>query len=451
MSGAARLPPHRHGEDAPLCDVSSAGRAPGDGRPHVVIVGAGFGGLSAAKALARAPVNVTVIDRRNHHLFQPLLYQVATAGLSPAQIAAPIRTILRHQANATVLLDEVTGIDAGRREIVTHRQHIPYDWLLLATGARHSYFGHDDWEAFAPGLKTLEDATAIRRRILLSFELAEIECDAALQTRLLTFVVIGAGPTGVELAGTIAEIARHGLASDFRNIDPASARVMLVEAGPRVLPAFPQSLSDDARRRLERLGVEVLTGAAVTGCDADGITIGERRIAAHTVLWAAGVQASPAAQWLGIAGDRSGRVPVGADLSIPGHDGMFAIGDTALLAGKDGRPLPGIAPVAKQQGVYVARLIVRRTKGLGEPRPFVYRDYGNLATIGRRAAVVDFGRVRLTGFIAWVLWSVAHIFFLIGFRNRLSVSFDWLWSYLTYERGARLVTGAPEDQPGRPE
>jgi NADH dehydrogenase FAD-containing subunit len=442
MTRTFQLPPHRHGDDPALCDISAAARTAA--RPHVVIIGGGFGGLSAATALAREEVSVTVIDRRNHHLFQPLLYQVATAGLSPAQIAAPIRTILRNQKNATVLLGEVTGIDPAKREVMLGTSptgpRILYDYLVIATGARHSYFGRDSWEHYAPGLKSLEDATELRRRILLAFERAEAECDAAEQSRLLTFVIIGAGPTGVEMAGTIAEISHHALASDFRNIDPHATRVVLVEAGPRILPVFPEILSADAQKRLKALGVEIRLGMPVTACDEGGVVVGEERIAARTIIWAAGVAASPAASWLKAPADRAGRVIVRPDLSIPGQDRIFVIGDTASAKDIDGKPLPGLAPVAKQEGAYVAGVIAARVKGMPDPRPFAYRSAGNLATIGRSAAVVDFGKLRLTGFVAWLLWSIAHIFFLIGFRNRLTVAIDWLWAYLTFERGARLIT-----------
>jgi NADH:quinone reductase (non-electrogenic) len=442
------LPPHRHGPGAPLCDVAAARVAHGEDKiPHVVIIGAGFGGLSAAKALAKAPVRVTVIDRRNHHLFQPLLYQVATAALSPADIATPIRSILAKQKNTAVLLGNVVGVDKAHSEVVLDDgQRILFDHLIIATGARHSYFGHNEWEPFAPGLKSLEDATEIRRRILLAFERAEIECHAEERVKLLTFVIIGGGPTGVELAGAIAEIARNALASDFRNIDPKSSRVILIEAAPRLLLAFPQSLSENARKTLVHLGVDVRLGKAVTAIDADGVTLGDERIEARTILWGAGVQASPAASWLGVEGDRAGRVPVGPDLSVTGMPNVFVIGDTAHAEDAKGKPYPGVAPVAKQQGLYVARLIAAQAQGLTLPR-FDYKDFGNLATIGRSSAVVDFGRLHITGFPAWVLWSVAHIYFLIGFRNRFVVALNWLWAYITFERGARLITQGMESAP----
>jgi NADH dehydrogenase len=410
-------------------------------RPHIVIVGAGFGGLSAAHALAGAEADVTVVDRRNHHLFQPLLYQVATAGLSPAQIASPIRAILRRAANVQVLLARVSGVDKDRRTVTLEDRTLAYDTLVLATGARHAYFGHDEWEAVAPGLKKIDDALAIRRRILTAFESAEAAQDDEARRRLLTFVVIGGGPTGVEMAGAIAELARVALRHDFRNIDPREARIVLVEAGPRVLPAFPDSLSDAARRSLEKLGVEVRLGTPVTQCDADGVTVGDDRLPAATLIWAAGVAASSAARWLGAEKDRVGRVLVGPDLTLQGHPEIFCIGDTAQVAGADGKPLPGLAPVAKQQGAYVARVLRARLAGKPAPGPFRYRDYGTLATIGRRAAVADFGWLRLKGTLAWLLWGMVHISFLIGFRNRLIVMLDWIWSYVTFQSGARLITG----------
>jgi NADH:ubiquinone reductase (H+-translocating) len=410
-------------------------------RPHIVIVGAGFGGLNAAHALAGAPADITVVDRRNYHLFQPLLYQVATAGLSPAQIASPIRAILRRAANVQVLLGRVSGIDKERRTVALEDRTLSYDYLILATGARHAYFGHDEWESVAPGLKKIDDATAIRRRILTAFENAEATDDPETRRRLLTFVVIGGGPTGVEMAGATAELARVALRHDFRNIDPREARIVLVEAGPRVLPAFPLELSDAARQSLERLGVEVRLGTPVTQCDTDGVTIGEDRLPAATIVWAAGVAASSAARWLGAEKDRVGRVLVGPDLTLPGHSEIFCIGDTAHVAGADGKPLPGLAPVAKQQGAYVARLLRARLAGKPAPGPFRYRDFGTMATIGRRAAVADFGWLRMKGTVAWLLWCVVHISFLIGFRNRLVVLLDWLWSYVTFQSGARLITG----------
>jgi NADH dehydrogenase len=409
-------------------------------RPRIVIIGAGFGGLNAALPLARADADVTVIDRRNHHLFQPLLYQVATAALSPADIAAPIRGILARQHNAEVTLGTVTGIDTAGRAVLIGDRRIPYDQLVIATGARESYFGHDNWAAVTSGLKSIEDAETMRRRILVAFERAEDVADEIERRRLLTFVIIGGGPTGVELAGALAELARSALARDFRHIEPGSARIVLVEGGPRLLAAFPPRLSDAAARALARLGVELRLGTMVTGCDADCVDLGGERIASCTVIWAAGVTASPAAQWLGVEPGRGGRLPVGPDLTLPGHPEIFAIGDTALVDGAGGA-LPGVAPVAKQQGAYVARVIASRLAGKPPPRPFRYRNYGNLATIGRREAVADFGRVRLTGWVAWLAWGLAHIYFLIGFRNRMAVAVDWLWSYLTYQRGARLITG----------
>ncbi len=418
--------------------------------PRVVIVGAGFGGLAAAAALARAPAEVTVVDRRNYHLFQPLLYQVATAALSPADIAWPIRGILARQANARVEMGRVTGVDRGAREVVLScGRRLPYDYLVLATGAPHSYFGHEDWAHAAPGLKKIDDATLIRQRVLLAFERAEVEPDALEQRRLLTFVVVGAGPTGVEMAGAIAELARNALARDFRHIDPASARVLLVEAGTRVLPSFPDALSRRAQRALEHLGVEVRLARPVTRCDEGGVVLDDERIAARTIVWAAGVMASPAARWLGAQADRSGRVKVREDLSVEGDPDVFVIGDTACAEGADGRLLPGVAPVAKQMGAYVGRRIARRIRGRerGDEPAFRYRDYGAMATIGRKAAVATFGRVRLWGLPAWLLWALAHVYFLIGARNRLVVSVNWAWSYVTFERGARLITGATEEQP----
>jgi NADH:ubiquinone reductase (H+-translocating) len=414
------------------------------GQPRVVIVGAGFGGLSAATALRHEKVEVTVIDRRNYHLFQPLLYQVATAALSPAEIAQPIRSILRRQRNATVLLGRVTGVNTQTRDVLIGDRRVPYDYLIVATGARHNYFGHDEWEAVAPGLKKIEDATDIRRRILLAFEEAENAAHAEERVPMLTFAVVGGGPTGVELAGQIAELAKQALVADFRRIQPHDARVLLIEAGPRLLPAFPERLSAVAKRALERLGVEVRLGAPVTACDDQGVMVGDERIQAGVVIWAAGVAASPAAKWLAAESDRAGRVKVNADLSLPGHPEIFAIGDTVLATDAAGDPLPGVAAVAKQAGKYVAGVICARLRG--QPtRPFRYRNLGNLATIGRTAALADFGWIRLSGWIAWVLWGVVHIYFLIGFRNRLVVALDWLWAYLTFRRGARLITGHSDE------
>jgi NADH dehydrogenase len=407
-----------------------------------VIVGAGFGGLAAATGLGKAPVEVTLIDRRNHHLFQPLLYQVATAGLSPADIAQPIRAILRYQSNASVLLGRVIGVDHAAREVLTGDRRVAYDYLIVATGARHAYFGHDEWEAIAPGLKSIEDATDIRRRILLAFERAEAASDPDERRALLTFVLVGGGPTGVELAGAIAELAKKALTADFRRIDSRQTRVVLVEAGPRLLPVMPERLSAEAKRALEGLGVEVRLGQAVTGCDAEGAMLGDEKIAARTILWAAGVAASPAASWLEAEKDRAGRVKVEPDLTLPGHPEIFVIGDTAAATDAAGKPLPGIAPAAKQAGEYVARVIRARAAGRAAPPPYHYRHLGNLATIGRHAAVADFGWLRLSGRLAWLLWGAVHIFFLIGFRNRIVVLLDWLWSYLTFQRGARLITGS---------
>lgn len=416
------------------------------GEPRVVIVGAGFGGLQAARALQRAPVHVLVIDRNNYHTFQPLLYHVATAGLSPADITAPIRSVLRHQRNAEVLLADVLGVDVQRRCVRVHEpaahvdREVPYDYLILATGAAESYFGHDEWRQYAPGLKSIEDATALRRKILLAFEAAEElwDSDPDRARALLTFVVVGGGPTGVELAGTIAEVAFKTLAKDFRHLDPSSTRVVLVEGLPQILGAFPQSLSQSAKRKLERMGVEVMTGERVEQVDDGGVVAGGNRIAAQTVIWAAGVQASPAGRWLGAEMDRAGRVLVAPDMTVPGHPEVFVIGDTAVI--RDLKPpLPGIAPVAMQQGRYAARVIRARLAGR-EHELFHYFDKGTLATVGRSFAIADIHGLKLTGFIAWVTWMAVHIFFLIGFRNRVLVMFQWAWAYLTYQRGARLIT-----------
>jgi len=411
-------------------------------RPKVVVVGAGFGGLAAAQALKGADVDITMIDKRNHHLFQPLLYQVATASLSPADIAAPIRAILSKNRNTRVLLDRVVGIDSVNGQVLLGSgAPVSYDWLILATGARHSYFGRDDWAEHAPGIKTIEDATAVRRKVLLALERAETETGKARRHALLTFVVIGGGPTGVEMAGAIAELARKAVSRDFRSITPHCSRVILVEGGSRLLAAFPESLSAKAKTQIEKLGVEVMLDARVTAVGPDFVEVGGERIAAHTAIWAAGVQASPAATWLGAEADRAGKVNVGADLRVAGHENVFAIGDTSSCMGPAGRPLPGVAPVAKQQGRFVAEAIKARIAGRKPPAAFRYRDYGNLATIGRRAAVIDFGRIRMSGFAAWLLWSVAHIWFLVGFRSRLAVALTWVWNYLTFARSARLITG----------
>jgi NADH dehydrogenase len=406
-------------------------------RPQVVIVGAGFAGLEAAKRLSGQPVEVTVVDRRNHHLFQPLLYQVATAALSPADIAAPIRSILARAHNVRVLLDSVTGVTPVANRIALKSGHsLPYDWLILATGARHSYFGRDDWADHAPGIKSIEDATAVRRRVLLALERAETESNLKVRNALLTFVVIGGGPTGVEMAGAIAELARQSVSRDFGSITPHCSRVILVEAGSRLLPAFPPELSQRTRQALEQLGVEIRLGEPVTDIGPHHVCLGSETIVCHTTVWAAGVQASPASKWLGARADGAGRVFVDRDLFVLGHTNIFAIGDTASCSDGLGGSLPGVAPVAKQQGRYVADRILGRTM-----QPFRYRDYGNLATIGRRRAVADLGRIRLSGFAAWLVWCVVHIYFLVGFRSRLSVGFHWAWNYFTYARSARLITG----------
>lgn len=415
-------------------------------RPQVVIVGGGFGGLEAARALAHAPVDVTVLDRRNYHVFQPLLYQVATAELSPADIAWPIRAILRRQRNLTVLMAEVTAVDTTARRVQAGSHVIPYDELVLATGATHSYFGRDEWAEVAPGLKTIEDATSIRRELLLAFERAELTEDAAERQRLLTFVIVGGGPTGVELAGAIAEVARHALPADFRRIDPRSARVVLLEAGPRILPNLPEDLSAYARGVLDGMGVEVRTATRVTNCDAHGVDVEGGRIDASTIVWAAGVVASSAGRWIDAERDRAGRIKVGPDLTVPGFANIYAVGDTAAVVDARGRPVAGIAPAAKQMGRYVGRLIAARASGAPLPGPFRYRHHGDLATIGRKAAVVKLDHLKLRGYVGWWFWGIAHIYFLIGVRNRLSVATSWLWNYLTFHRGARLIT---EDRMGR--
>jgi NADH:ubiquinone reductase (H+-translocating) len=415
---------------------------------HVVVVGAGFGGLEAVRRLAGAAARITIVDRRNHHLFQPLLYQAATASLAPSEIAWPIRQLFRRRSDVTTLLASVESIDKEARELrLDDGSTLPYDTLVLATGARHAYFGHDAWEPVAPGLKTLEDATTIRSRILLAFEEAERQPDEQRRAALMTFVIVGAGPTGVELAGTIAELARATLPADFRRIDSREARIVLIEAGPRVLPAFAEDLSTYAKRSLEELGVEVVLGQPVSECSREGVVFGGQRLAAATIIWAAGVQASPAAQWLDASADKAGRLKVGPDLTVPGHPEIFAIGDAAIVLRPDGQPVPGIAPAAKQEGVYVADVIRARLTGAPAPPPFRYKHAGDLATIGKRRAVIDFGWIKLRGAIAWWLWGCAHIYFLIGVRNRLSVALNWLWIYARDQRSARLITwrGGEED------
>jgi NADH:quinone reductase (non-electrogenic) len=413
----------------------------GDRRHRVVIVGSGFGGLETVHRLAGAPLDITLVDRRNHHLFQPLLYQVATASLATSEIAWPIRHLLRRRHEVTTLLGTVTGVNASaRRVLLEDGGALPYDTLVLATGARHAYFGHDEWEPFAPGLKTLEDATTIRRRILLAFERAERETDPRRQAALLTFVIVGAGPTGVELAGTISELARVTMPPDFRNIDTRKARVLLIEAGPRVLAGFAEDLSAYAQRSLESLGVEVVLGQPVSACTADGVVYGGQSLDAKTIIWAAGVRASPAAEWLGAPADRAGRLKVLPDLTVPGHPEIFAVGDTVTIAGPDGAPVPGIAPAAKQQGRYVAAAITARLRGETAVAPFHYQHAGSLAQIGKKLAVIDFGRIKLRGTLAWWIWGLAHIYFLIGVRNRLSVAMSWLWIHTRDQRSARLIT-----------
>lgn len=404
--------------------------------PRVLIIGAGFGGLECARALKSAPVSVTVLDRHNHHTFQPLLYQVATAVISPADIAWPVRSILRRQQNAEVLMCAIKSIDTKARIVHATRHDLPYDYLVIATGVTHSYFGHDDWQAYAPGLKSLTDATKIRSRVLISFERAETADTGADRKRLLTFIVIGGGPTGVEMAGAIAEIARHALRYDFRHIDPRSARIILIEGGPRILPAFPEDLSAYAQRSLEKMGVEVMTSSLVTSVEPDGVMLGDRKIESEAIIWAAGVTAGPAAQWIGAAHDRAGRIKVGNDLSVPEHPEIFAIGDIAALD----PPVPGIAPAAKQMGKYVGRLIGARVADQPFDKPFKYSHAGDLATIGRKSAVVNLPYMKLKGFIGWLFWSVAHVYFLIGIKNRLMVAMTWLWSFFTFQRGARLIT-----------
>jgi len=415
--------------------------APQRTRAHrVVIVGAGFGGLECAYRLKGAPVTITLVDRRNHHLFQPLLYQVATASLATSEIAWPIRHLLSDRREITTLFANVNGVDAAnKRVLLEDGDTLSYDTLVLATGVRHAYFGHDEWEPFAPGLKTLEDATTLRRRILVAFERAERENDPERRAAFLTFVIVGAGPTGVELAGTIAELAKDTLRPDFRNIDTDKTRVVLIEAGPRVLAGFADDLSAYAQKSLQDIGVEVILNQAVTECSAEGVVYGGKQLQAKTLIWAAGVRASRAAEWLGAPADGAGRLKVQADLTVPDHPDIFAIGDTVTVAGPDGKPVPGIAPAAKQQGCYVAASIKARLRG-EKMTPFHYHHSGSLAQIGKRKAVIDFGTIKLRGTIAWWIWGIAHIYFLIGLRNRLSVALSWLWNYIRDQRAARLIT-----------
>ncbi len=413
-------------------------------RPRVVIVGGGFGGLEVARGLKDLPVSITLVDRQNHHLFQPLLYQVATAVLSPADIAWPIRGILRSQPNARVVMAEVTAVDTAAKIVHTDSIDLPYDYLVLATGATHSYFGHDEWEVDAPGLKRITDATELRRRLLIAFEQAELTDDGAQQRSLLTFVIVGAGPTGVEMAGAIAEVALQTLPPEFREVDPASARIILIEAGPRVLPSFPENLSAYTQTSLEKMGVEVMTSTRVTKCDAAGVDIEGGRIDAHTVIWAAGVVASPAAKWLGAPADHAGRVQVGPDLSVPGLPNVYAVGDTAAVFYNFGKPVPGIAPAAKQMGRHVAELIASSVLNTKQPGNFAYKHQGDLATIGRRIAVVQLPNFALKGFIGWLFWSLAHVYFLIGIRNRFVVAFTWLWQFMTLQRSARIISQVPK-------
>ena len=414
--------------------------------PRVVIVGAGFGGLHAARTLRNTPVQVTVIDRNNHHLFQPLLYQVATGVLSPAEISAPIRSVLSKQKNAEVVLGEVTGVDTQAQRVLLHDESLPYDYLILATGARDGYFGHNDWAPFAPGLKSIVQATAIRRKILLAFERAERESDPEKRKALLTFVLVGAGPTGVEMAGAIGGLAHKTLVSDFRHINPKEARVVLVEALPRILMPFDERLAKKAHKALKRLGIEIRTNSPVEAIDSEGVVIAGERLAAKTVIWTAGVAASPAGQWLGTEADRAGRVKVGSDVTVPGHPNLFVIGDTASCA-QDGKPLPGVAQVAMQQGQYVASVIADRVAGKAHPEAFRYVDKGNMAVIGRFYGIVAIGKFRAAGLVAWFLWLVLHLMFLIGFRNRVVVGLQWLVYFTTFQRGARLITFEDSSRP----
>ncbi len=408
---------------------------------QVVIIGAGFGGLNAAKALKKADVQVTIIDQYNYHLFQPLLYQVATAGLSPADISVPVRQVLSRQKNCQVLMGKVTAVDLSQQVVQTKTKKIPFDYLVVATGARHSYFGHDDWQTHAPGLKDLDDATTIRKKILLAFEQAELCQDAIERKRLMTFCVIGGGPTGVEMAGAIAELANKTLTEDFRHIDPSTAQVILLEAGDRLLAAFPPKLSEKALSQLQKLGVEVRLNFMVTDCDVHGVKAADTEISANNIIWAAGVKASAASQWLGVESDRAGRVLVEPDLSLTDHPNVFVIGDTAQVLDANEVAVPGVAPAAKQMGKYVSKVIKKTLDKKTKPKPFKYKNYGNMATIGRKAAVADLGFIKLSGLMAWLLWGGAHVFFLIGFKNRLSVMMNWAWHYFSFKRGARIITG----------
>ena len=432
--------PGRYSLDRLIVRWAGSASPSDDGAPHVVIVGGGFGGMACAAGLRHERARVTLVDRHNYHLFQPLLYQVATGGLSPADIATPIRAVFHNDARLRVLRGTVTAVDVAARRVIVDGRAVAYDALVLATGATHGYFGRDEWAEHAPGLKSVQDATSIRSGILDAFEQAEATGDPVVRERLLTFLICGAGPTGVEMAGAIAELARNGMAKDFRNFDPASARILLVQAGPRVLPQFGERLSGFARASLEALGVEVRVDSRVEGIDADGVVVNGERIAAGTILWAAGVVASPAAAWLGTEPDSAGRIKVGPDLSVPGLSDVFAIGDTALALAWNGQPAPGLAPAAKQGGAYVASVLRARLRNRKPPPPFRYRHQGSLATIGRKSAVADFGRFKLTGAIAWWLWGAVHILFLVGLRNRLSVVVSWVWSYFTFDVGVRLIT-----------
>ncbi len=435
LSGLRRRLPELSGK--PAFDIENL--------PHVVVIGAGFGGIACARALEHAAVNVTVVDRQNYHLFQPLLYQVATAALSPADIALPIRAIFRDQFNARVMLATVKAVDTERREVIADGLRLPYDYLVVATGATHSYFGNDAWAPFAPGLKRVDDATQIRSRVLEAFEEAEVAASQDELQQLLTFVIVGGGPTGVELAGSIAELARVGMAKDFRHFDPATAEVILVQAAPRLLPAFPEDLSEFARRSLEKMGVKVLLNSSVREIDAEGVLINDQRIYSRTVLWAAGVAASPAAKWLGVEADGAGRVKVGADLSVAKLPNVYVVGDTAAANCWAGKPVPGLAPAAKQAGIFVAKVIAADVAGERKPPDFAYRHMGSLATIGRKSAIADFGFIKLRGALAWWLWGVVHVLFLLGTKNRLSVALSWLWSYITYRASTRLITGSSRD------